>query len=119
MLLCAAWVGLEVSTSDLRVAFLHAVASEPTFAKPPVEQRAAGWLWPVKKAMSGMKTASTDFVDLVADAVKEIQFQRGIAHPQIYKDTKSTSSNRILGIFTSADSSRVETHRSTHVVERT
>ena len=31
-LLCyAAWFGLEVSTSDVRVAFMHAVASEPKF----------------------------------------------------------------------------------------
>ena len=38
LLFYAAWVGQEVSTSDVRVAFKHAVASEPEFAKPPVEQ---------------------------------------------------------------------------------
>ena len=43
LLFHAAWFGLEVSTSDVRVAFMHAVVSEPKFAKPPVEQRAAGW----------------------------------------------------------------------------
>ena len=58
------------------------------FAKPPVEQRAAGWLWLIKKAMNGMRTASKDFGDLVADVMKEIQFERGKADPQIYKDTK-------------------------------
>ena len=42
LLFYAAWFELEVSTSDLRVAFMHAVASEPKFSKPPVEQRAAG-----------------------------------------------------------------------------
>ena len=41
MLFYAAWFELEVSTSDVRVAFLHAVASERKFAKLPVEQRAA------------------------------------------------------------------------------
>ena len=58
-----------------------------SFAKPPVEQRAAGWLWLIKKAMDGMRTASKDFGDLVADAMKEIQFERGKADPQIHKDT--------------------------------
>ena len=67
---------------------MHAVASEPKFAKPPVEQR-AGWLWLIKKAMNGKRTASKDFGDLVADVKKEILFQRGTADPQIYKDTKS------------------------------
>ena len=33
----ASWFELEVSTSDVRVAFVHAVPSEPKFAKPPVE----------------------------------------------------------------------------------
>ena len=45
----AAWFELEVSTSDVRVAFMHAIASEPKFAKPPFEQRAAGWLWSRKQ----------------------------------------------------------------------
>ena len=82
-------VRLEVSTSDVRVAFMHAIASERKFAKPPVEQRAAGWLWLVKKAMHGMRTASKDFGDLVADVMKEIHIERGKADAQIYKDTKS------------------------------
>ena len=34
---------MEVSTSDVRVAFMHAVASERKFAKLLVEQRAARW----------------------------------------------------------------------------
>ena len=34
LLFRAAWFELEVSTSDVRVAFMHAVASEPKFAKP-------------------------------------------------------------------------------------
>ena len=61
----------------------------PSFAKLPVEQRAAGWLWLIKKAMNGMRKASKDFGDVVADVMKEIQFERGKADPQIYKDTKS------------------------------
>ena len=89
LLFYATWLGLEVSTSDVRVAFMHAVTSEPKFAKPPVEQRAAGWLWLIKKAMNGMRTASKDFGALVADVMVEIQFERGKADPQIYKDTKS------------------------------
>ena len=88
VLFYAAWFELEVSTSDVRVAFMHAVASEPKFAKPPFEQRAAGWLRLLKKAMNGMRTQSKDFGDL-ADVMKEIQFERGKADPQIYKDTKS------------------------------
>ena len=59
----------------------------PSFAKPPVEQSAAGWLWLIKKAMDGMISASKDFGDLLADVMKEIQFERGKADPQIYKDT--------------------------------
>ena len=39
--------------------------------------------------MNGMRTASKDFGDLVAVVMKEIQFGRGKADPQIYKDTKS------------------------------
>ena len=68
---------------------MHAVASERKFAKLPVEERAFGWMWLMKKAMNGMRTAWKDFGDLVADVMQEIQFQRGKAEPQIYKDTKS------------------------------
>ena len=89
LLFYAAWFELEVSTSDVRVAFMHAVASEPKYANPPVEQRTAGWLWLIKKAMNGMRTASKDFGDLVAEVMNEIQFERGKADPQIYNDTKS------------------------------
>ena len=89
LLFYAAWFELEVGTSDVRVAFMHAVASERKFAKPPVEQLAARWLWLIKKAMNGMRTASKDFGDLVADVMKEVQFERRKADPQIYKDTKS------------------------------
>ena len=42
--------------------------------------------------MNGMRTASKDFGDLVADVMKEIQFERGNADPQIYKDTRSQAS---------------------------
>ena len=69
---------------------MHAIASEPKFATPPVEQRAAGWLWLIKKAMNGMRAASKDFGDLVADVMKEIQFERGKADPH-----QIQSSNRI------------------------
>ena len=89
LLFYAAWFGLEVSTSDVRVAFMHAVASEPKFAKPSVEQRAAGSLWLIKKAMNGMRTASQDLGYLVADVMKEVKFERGKADAQIYKDNKS------------------------------
>ena len=89
LLFYAAWFELEVSTSDVRVASMHAVVSEPKFANPPVQHRAAGWLCLIKKAMNGMRTASKDFGDLVADVMTEIQFKRGKADPQIYKDTKS------------------------------
>ena len=68
---------------------MHSVASEPKFAKPPVEQRAARWLWLIKKAMNETRTASKDFGDLIADVMKEIHFGRGEANPQIFKDTKS------------------------------
>ena len=88
LLFYAAWFGLEVSTSDVRVAFMRAVASEPKFAKPLVEQRAAVWLWLIKKAMNGMRIGPKDFGDLVADVMKEIQNERGKTDPQIYKDTK-------------------------------
>ena len=90
MLFHAEWFELEVSTSDVRAAFMHAVASEPKFAKPLVEQHAAGWLWLIKKAMNGMRTASKDFGDLVADVVKEIK-----ADSQIYKRHQIPSSNRV------------------------
>ena len=83
LLFYAAWFELEVSTSDVRVAFMRTVASES------VEQRAARCLWLIKKAINGMRTASKDFGDLVADVMKEIQFERGKADPHIYKDTKS------------------------------
>ena len=77
LLFYASWFELEVSTSDVRALFMHAVASEPKFSKPPVEQRAAGSLWLIKKAMNGMRTAPKDFGDLVADVKKVIQFERG------------------------------------------
>ena len=85
LLFYAASLGLEVSTSDVRVAFMHAVASEPKFAKPPVEQRVAEWLWLVKKAMNGMRTVSKAFGDLVPDVMKEIQVGRG---KQIHRSTR-------------------------------
>ena len=129
LLFHAAWFGLKVSTSDVRVAFVRAVASEAKIAKPPVERRAAGWLWLSKKALNGMKTASKDFGDLVADVMKEILFKRREADPQIYKDTKSQAAivfhvdDPILASShqqtASADSSSAETHRRTHVVENT
>ena len=62
---------MQVSTSDVRVAFMHAVASEPKYENPPVEQRTAGWLWLIKKAMNGMRRASKDFGDLVAEVMNE------------------------------------------------
>ena len=61
----------------------------PSLGNLPVEQRAAGWVWLIKTAMNGMRTTSKDVGDLVANVMKEIQFQRGKANPQIYKDTKS------------------------------
>ena len=36
LLFYAAWLKLEVSTSNVRVAFMHTVASERIFAKTPV-----------------------------------------------------------------------------------
>ena len=76
LLFYAAWFEREVSTSDVRVAFMPAVASEPKCAKPSVEQRAAGWVWLIKKAINGLRTASKDFGDLVGDVMREIQFER-------------------------------------------
>ena len=73
---------------------MPAVASELKFAKPPVEQRAAGWLWLIKKAMNGRRTESKDFGDLVAE------FQRGKADPQIYKDTDDVAT---IEVFTDAE----------------
>ena len=90
LLFYAAWFGLEVSTSDMRVAFMHAVASEPKFAKPPVEQRAAGWLWLIKKAMNGMGTASKDFGDWVADSSGEQQILRSFKRPNPKQQPYST-----------------------------
>ena len=34
----------DYAVTNLTSAFMHAVPSEPKFAKPPFEQRAAGWL---------------------------------------------------------------------------
>ena len=68
---------------------MHGVASELKFAKPPVEERAAGCLWLINKAVNGMRTASKYFGDLVADVMKAILFERGNADPQICKDIKS------------------------------
>ena len=87
---------------------MHAVASEPKFAKPPVEQRAAGWLWPIKRAMDGTRTASKDFGDFVADVMKEIQFERGKADPHIYKDTTSN-----VAIVFHVDDPILATHQQT------
>ena len=121
----AAWFELEVCTSDVRVAFMHAVASEPKFAKPLVEQRAAGWLWLIQKAMNGMRTASKDFGDLVADVMKEIQSERGKADPQINKDTKSQAAivfhvdDPILAASHQQTALVWNSHRRTHVVEST
>ena len=42
-----------------------------------------------QEAMNGMRTASKDCGELVADVMKEIQFERGNADLQIYEDTKS------------------------------
>ena len=90
--------------------------------KPPLEQRAAGWPWLIKKAMNGMRAASEDFRDLIADVMNEIYFERIKSRSTDFKD-QIPSRNRIprkrpnLGIITSADSASVETDRGTHVVE--
>ena len=74
--------------------------------------------------MNGMGTASKDFGDLVADVMKEIQFERGKAYPEIYKDTKSQAAvvfhvdDPILA-SSHQPTARVETHRRTHVVQST
>ena len=86
---------MEVSTSDVRAAFMHAVASERKFAKPPLEQRAAGWLWLIKKAMNRMRTASKDFGDPVVDVMKEIQFELGKADHTDLQRHQIPSSNCI------------------------
>ena len=65
---------------------MHAVASEPKFAKPPAEQRAAGWLWLIKKAMNRIRTASKDFGDLVADVMKKFNSS---AEEQTHWSTKT------------------------------
>ena len=60
-----------------------------------------------------------DFGELVADVMKEIQFERRKADPQIYKDTKSQAAivfhvdRPNPGSITSTDSTRVESHRET------
>ena len=86
LLLYAAWFEGEVSTSNVRVAFMLAVASEPKFAKHPVEPRVARWLWMILKAINGMRTASKDFADLVANVMKEIQFEQ---EKQTHRSTKT------------------------------
>ena len=95
LLIYAGWFEMEVSTSDVRVALMHAVASERKFAKPPLEQRAAGWLWLIKKAMNGMRTASKDFGDQVANVMKEIQFELGKADHTDLQGHQIPSSNCI------------------------
>ena len=50
-LMCYAAVkNLKVSTSDVKVAFMHASASEVKYARPPREQRTGGKLWRIKNA---------------------------------------------------------------------
>ena len=45
-------------------------------------------------------TASKDFGDLVADVMKEIQFERGTADPQIYNDTKTNPKHQSCSTLT-------------------
>ena len=60
LLLYATIRELEVSTADVRVAFMHATATEKKVARPPAEQRCEGWLWLIEKAMNGMRTGARD-----------------------------------------------------------
>ena len=90
LLLYASILKLEVSTADVRVAFMHANASQSKYARPPFEQRVPGWLWLVEKAMNGMRTGAKDWCDLVCEIlVDKMDWTRGTADPQLYIDKNS------------------------------
>ena len=92
LLLYAALLKLQVSTADVRVAFMHATASVAKYARPPSEQRVPGWLWLIEKAMNGMRTGARDWCDLVCEIiVDKMGWTRGTADPQLYIDPKSAA----------------------------
>ena len=67
LLLYTAWFDLRVETGDLVCAFKQAVSSCEMFARPPKRQERDGWIWRLHGAMNGMRTASRDFTEFLAD----------------------------------------------------
>ena len=78
LLLYAAWFDLRVETGYLVCAFMQADSSSEIFARPPKGQERDGWIWRLHGAMNGMRTASRDFTEFLAEILTEhMGFQRG------------------------------------------
>ena len=78
LLLHAAWYDLRIETGDLLCAFMQAASSSETYARPPKGQERDGWIWKLRGAMNGMRTASRDFTEFLAGILTEhMGFKRG------------------------------------------
>ena len=78
LLLYATWFDLRVETGDHVCAFMQADSSSDSCARPPKGQERDGWIWKLRGAMNGMRTASRDFTEFLAGFLtKHVGFKRG------------------------------------------
>ena len=70
-LLYAAWFDLRVETGYLVCAFMQADSSCEMFARLPKGQHRDGWIWRLRGALKGMRTASRDFTEFLAGTLTE------------------------------------------------
>ena len=61
---------------------MQAPMRAPVYALPPKELRTPGWMWTLKKAMNGARTASADFYEFLATVLcNSMNMVRGILEP--------------------------------------
>ena len=118
LLFYAAWFGLEVSTSDVRVAFMHAVASEPKFAKLQSSNAQPDMADQESNERNEHSVERFRWPGCRRDEKNAIRARKKQTHRSTKTPNPKHQSYSTLTI-TSADISSVDTHRGTHVVEST
>ena len=84
----AAWFELEVGTSDVRVAFMHLqLLQNPSLRNLQLSNAQPRMAVADQESNEWNENSVERFRGLGADVIKEIQFERGKAEPQIYTKT--------------------------------
>ena len=72
--------------ADIEPAFMYAKSETVLFAEPPKELRHPDWLWAVKKAMNGRRTASRDFNHFFSETrVDQMRMIQGVIDPCLFR----------------------------------